>query len=92
MYIHRSDHISLLSGYPKPAATQIRTSGLRPARDGYKFFKNPLFPLIQVGLRAFRQIGNMADGLKKVVSMAKETAEKSITTRRNNNATLKADP
>ena len=32
----RSNHISLLSGYPEPAATQIRTRGLRPARDGYK--------------------------------------------------------
>ena len=36
----RSNHISLLSGYPEPAATQIRTRGLRPARDGYKFIIN----------------------------------------------------
>ena len=36
MYNHRSNQLSLLSGYPEPAATQIRNRGLRPARDGYK--------------------------------------------------------
>ena len=49
MYNHRSNHISLLSGYPEPAATQIRTAtrGLRPARDGYKItVKNTLTKLV----------------------------------------------
>ena len=36
---HRSNQLSLLSGYPEPAATQIRNRGLRPARHGYKFKK-----------------------------------------------------
>ena len=36
MYNHRINHISLLFGYPEPAATQIRIRGLRPALDGYK--------------------------------------------------------
>ena len=39
MYNHRSNQLSLLSGYPEPAATQIRTRGLRPAHDGYKLKK-----------------------------------------------------
>ena len=43
MYNHRSNQLSLLSGYPEPAATQIRTRGLRPARDGYKFKKKKNF-------------------------------------------------
>ena len=38
-YNHRSNCISLLSGYPEPAATQIRTRGLSTARDGYKLPK-----------------------------------------------------
>ena len=42
MYNHRSNHISLLSGYPEPSATQIRIRGLRPARDGYKLKKTNL--------------------------------------------------
>ena len=46
MYNYRSDELSLLSGYPVPAATQIRIRGLRPARDGYKFKKNNLVPLL----------------------------------------------
>ena len=36
---HRSNQLSLLSGYPEPAATQIRNRGFRPARDGYKCIK-----------------------------------------------------
>ena len=47
LYNHRSNHISLLSGYPDPAATQLRIRGLRPARDGYKLqnktIKDPIF-------------------------------------------------
>ena len=39
MYNHRSDQLSLLSDYPEPAATQMSTRGLRPARDGYKLKK-----------------------------------------------------